>query len=196
MGKDDKKRSDDAQEPHDAQLEAPKELTLDEQQAQLDHAASFQVLVEGGKDSIAKIQAGWAQVRDGIAECETLQQSQRSAVAVAKDFAAKNGTASQAIVLDHNPLIAHSWEAVAALPPASVPFPEGYVKTFPSEADRMTSTQALLNQGTTLVAPHADRKEVHEALLSGVKPSDIQSARTPVTELNARAKSWFGFRPR
>jgi hypothetical protein len=190
MGKEDKKQAE-----LDHAEEAPKAApTIAEMQAELDHAASFSVLVSGGKDALAKIKAGWAQVLDGIAECEALQQSQRVAHKAAHEHAAKNGTTSHAVVLDHNPLIAHSWEAVASLPAPVVATPEGYVRTFASEADRMASTQALLNQGSTLVAPHADRKEVHDALLHGVKPSDIQSARTPIAELNARAKSWFGYR--
>jgi hypothetical protein len=193
MAKEDKKAPEPEQAP---EVTAPVEQTPAEVQAELDRLAGFAAMIEAAGPALDKIADGWKQVLQGIAECDRIQQDQKAAVALAKEHSLKHGTPSQAIEFGHGPLVAHSHERVAKLPLPVVDLPQGYVRHFRTRDEQMTEAQVLFNNGTTLLAPHATKEEVHQALLSGVRPSDIQSQRTPVQELNAKAKSWFGFRVR
>jgi hypothetical protein len=176
-------------------------------QAELDSAASFQRLVGAADGALAKIREGWARVLEGIAECEELQASQAVAARVAREHAAANGLHTAATEHGHNTLVAHSWDALASLPAPAVAVPTSYVRQFISEHERHVATQVILNQGTTLVAPHATPAEIHAALLSGVHPSAIQSAKQSVGSLQSEsfaagqqngvgADGWFGLRPK
>lgn len=186
---------EESKTPSAPQAPATVERSAAETQITLDSAASFQALVASGKDSLAKIKDGWAKVLEGIAECEKLQQAQKSAFRAAREFAEKNGTISTAVEQGHNPLVAHSWENVSTLPAPAVDVPAAYVTHFPSADHRHTATQALLNGGSTLVTPHNDKVAINAALLAGVHPADIQTARVPLDELNKTAAGWFGLKP-
>lgn len=190
---------DEDKKPEKPEAAAP---TPAELQLKLDNAAGFPVLVNAAQSALGKICDGWAKVLEGIAECDKLQQSQLVAVNVAREFAANNATHSSAVELGHSALVAHSWNIIAALPKPVVDIPTAYVRQFGTDHERFVATQVALNQGTTIVAPGSSGAEINEALLSGVRPSDIQSGRRTLAVMTAEAetgaqvdaKSWFGFR--
>lgn len=198
-------KKDDKQEPQaEPAIESPEVATptpaieaepvvessdIEKAQAALDKAASLRVLLKNAGPALDKIVAGWKLVLEGVEACEVARLVQVEAAKQARSSAEANNLPVYATEFGHNAMAAKCWDLIATLPTPAVDFPTAYVRQFGNEHERLVSTQVALNSGTTLVAPGYSAQEIHDALLAGVRASDIQSGRVSLEQLKFEAQS-------
>ena len=181
--------------------QAQAELSATEKLAQLDQAASFQALVASCKDELAAIRDGWSTVLDAIASIDAKVKLQKLAAEVAQGFANENGLRAEALVLGHEPLVAHSMLNMSELPWPAVMRPVFYVSQFPkdqygNQPDLWMNIQLTLNNGQPVHASGSTSETIARALLNGMRPGDVQSAPFDAVKTQSSMGKWFGFNPR
>lgn len=175
--------------------------TIEEKQAALDAAASFETLIDAGQEALQQIHAGWAQVLEGIAKCTQIVAEQKLAYELAKQHAADNTIATDARELGYEPLVAHSMYAMRTLPYPSVMRPMFFVAQYPNPAELLVNIQLTLNNGQPVIAQNGqqDPEAIALALLAGCRPAELQSGvqSTPWTpSIQEGMSTWFGLRPK
>lgn len=180
-----------------AETKKASEATPQEKLAALDDAASFKALVASCTKELGDIRDGWALVLDAIKSIDDKVKLQAAAVSAAKDFAAQNGLQSNAVVLGHEPLVAHSMLNMSELPWPAVMRPVFYICQFPDKESLWMNIQLTLNNGQPVLVQGGNRnsEQLARALLNGMRPNEAQAAPPEVIETKAKAANWFGFRP-